>query len=89
MENEAQREEGKAADDVRNIKLQHRWAVCCQAVRLFLNSVDFNASTSISFFLQEVQTEGARFTNYWPELLEPVVWSQKLRALKLMNGTSG
>lgn len=50
-ENEAEREEGKAADDVRNIKLQHRWAVCCQAMRLFLNSVDFNASTSISFFL--------------------------------------
>ena len=46
-ENEAEREEGKAADDVRNIKLQHRWAVCCHIARLFFSSllcVPFNTS---------------------------------------------
>ena len=34
-DSEAERAVNKAADDVRNFKLQHRWAGCCQIVRLF------------------------------------------------------
>ena len=36
-----------------------------------------------------MQTTGARFTEYWPEFLEHVGWSQHSRVLTLRNGTSG
>ena len=42
-----------------------------------------------SFFSQEVQTAGARFTKDGPELLEHVVWSQQLWVLRLTDGSSG
>ena len=34
-DSEAERVVNKAADDVRNVKFQHKWAGCCQIVRLF------------------------------------------------------
>ena len=38
---------------------------------------------------QEVQTAGAGFKEYWPGLLENVVWIQCPCVLKLINGTNG
>ena len=36
-----------------------------------------------------MQTAGAGFTEYWPEFLEHVGWSQHSRVLTLRKGTSG
>lgn len=88
-ESEAETEEGKAAGDVRKIKLQHGgegqsvfqvggcWFCFWLLLLFFVDCVEFTASSSISFFSQEVQTAGARFTKHWPELLEHVVGRQQ------------
>ena len=86
-ESKAEREEGKAAGDVRNVTTQVGSLLSiCEAFFFFVPCVPFNASSSISFS-QEVQTVGARFTKHKPELLELVVWSQQLWVLRFTNGT--
>ena len=64
-------------------------SVCLFVYLYIFDGVDLTTSLPISFFSQEVQTAGARFTKHGPELLEHVVWSQQLWVLRLTDGSSG
>lgn len=57
-------------------------------MRLVPFSLDFKPLMPIWCFPQEVQTAGAGFKEYWPELLEHVVWIHRPHVLKLAGGIS-